>query len=51
MLFGLLLLYVGERNLRKKSVNRNISLIIIISGAVAMLYHGHIMTLHTGKKK
>ena len=42
ILSGLLLVYVGYMTLNKKSIPQVISIILIVTGCLAGLYHAHI---------
>ena len=42
ILSGILLIYVGYTNLNEKHVDKITSLILIISGSLASLYHLHL---------
>jgi len=44
---GLLLIYVGYQTLNKRGIDQKISLILIIMGSIALLYHAHILLTHS----
>lgn len=43
IIIGLLILYVGYASLNHYGISQILALILIILGAMAMLYHGHLM--------
>ena len=42
ILAGLLLLYIGKNALDGKIMNRNIAILLMITGALAIIYHVHL---------
>ena len=42
ILFGLFFIYLGYRLLENKPINKYISILLIVMGVMAILYHSHL---------
>ena len=51
ILIGLILFYVGRQILDKKTVDRNIALVLLVTGPLAAVYHAHILYTHQIKNQ
>lgn len=51
ILAGLFLLYVGKNGLDGKQMNRNVALILIITGVLAAIYHVHLYIYNATMEK
>ncbi len=43
LIIGALLVYVGYQLLNKKSVGQNVTLVLIVLGSLAFVYHLHLL--------
>ena len=51
ILLGIVLFYIGYNGLSSGKVTKNMCLLLIITGVLAILYHGHIWLNHLTSKK
>ena len=51
ILSGLLLLYIGYEGVTTGKISRNMSLILIVVGVLAALYHAHLWYYNSKKEK
>lgn len=51
ILSGILLLYIGYEGLTTGKISKNMSLILVVVGVLAALYHAHIWYYHSNHSK
>jgi len=51
IIIGFIISYVGYAQLNHQNISQNLSIILIVLGVLAMLYHGHLMYLNDKENK
>jgi len=46
LIIGLLLMYSGYLSLHNNKLSKNVSVLLIVLGVIAVLYHGHLWYVH-----